>query len=54
MAAKYVLAVLSMLFLVLAAGRALAGGPKGQVRTWLLIGVVFGAVSAYLFYQQGL
>ena len=26
-------------------------GSHPQVRTWLLIGVIFGVVSAWLFYQ---
>jgi hypothetical protein len=53
MAAKYILAALSALFLVLAAWR-LAGGTAAshpQARTWLIIGVIFALVSAWLFYQ---
>jgi hypothetical protein len=55
MAAKYILAALSIVFLALAAWRALqsAGRAHPQTRTWLLVGAIFGAVSAWLFYQQG-
>jgi len=51
MAAKYILAVLSAIFLVLAASRLAKGGAAShpQTRTWLLIGVIFAAVSAWLF-----
>jgi high-affinity Fe2+/Pb2+ permease len=48
-AAKYILAGLAAVFIVMALAR---GGPSHpQSRTWLLIGVIFGAVSAWLFYQ---
>ena len=55
MATKYILAALSAVFLVLAFIRmAQSGGkPYPQSRTWLLIGAIFGAVSAWLFYQDG-
>jgi ammonia channel protein AmtB len=54
MATKYILAGLAALFLALAIGRLAAGGPRSQPqnRTWLLIGVIFGAVSAWLFFQE--
>lgn len=54
MAAKYILAALSAVFLVLAASRIARGGAAShpQTRTWLLIGVIFAAVSAWLFYRQ--
>jgi hypothetical protein len=50
---KYILGVLAIVFLALALARIAGGGAKagGQARTWLLIGVIFGAVSAWLFYQ---
>ena len=51
MAAKYILAALSALFLVLAVSR-MAGGSGAsppQTRTWLIIGVIFALVSAWLF-----
>ena len=53
MAAKYILAVLSVVFLSLGVIRIASVGSKAhpQSRTWLLIGTIFGAVSAYLFYQ---
>jgi hypothetical protein len=53
MAAKYILAALSALFLVLAVWR-MAGGAAAshpQARTWLLIGVIFALVSAWLFFR---
>lgn len=53
MAAQYILAALAIVFLVMGIGRsARAGGtrhPEGK--TWLLIGVIFAAVSAWLFSQ---
>jgi hypothetical protein len=48
MAAKYILAALSVLFLILTFARR-AHAP--QARTWLLIAVIFAIVSAWLFYQ---
>ena len=51
MAAKYILAALSALFLVLAVWR-MAGGSgasRPQTRTWLIIGVIFALASAWLF-----
>lgn len=53
MIARYILAALAVAFLVAGALRASrAGASHPQSRTWLLIGVVFGAVSAWLFYQE--
>lgn len=53
MAAKYILAALAVIFLVLAVSRITRGGHAAhpQIKTWLLIAVIFGAVSAWLFYQ---
>jgi hypothetical protein len=54
MLTKYILGVLAFVFFALA----LTGiGRRGataqpQVRTWLIIGAIFGAVSAWLFYQE--
>jgi hypothetical protein len=52
-AAKYVLAVLSSAFLI--AGSVRLGRDGGnahpQSRTWLFIGVMFGVVSGWLFWQ---
>lgn len=55
MNAKYILAALSVVFLILAATRlARGGGPlHPQTRTWLLVGVIFAVVSAWLFYREG-
>jgi len=50
MAAKYILAALSVAFLVTGLLRRVhTGGPHPQSRTWLLVGAIFGAVSLWLF-----
>jgi hypothetical protein len=48
---RYILAVLSAVFLALAAGQMARGrGPAHpQTRTWLLVGVIFAVVSGWLF-----
>jgi len=47
MAAQTILGVLSLVFLVLGGLRWLRDGRVGPAaRTWLLIGMIFGAVSA--------
>jgi hypothetical protein len=54
LAAKYILAALACAFLV-AGGVRLAGNkgtPHPQSRTWLLIGVIFGVVAAWLWYRS--
>ena len=53
MLTKYILGALAIVFVGLAVVRTASGGTKAhpQARTWLLIGVIFGAVSAWLFYQ---
>jgi hypothetical protein len=53
MAAKYLLGAFAVAFLIAATIRvSRAGGVRHpQTRTWLLIGVIFGAVSAWLFFQ---
>jgi hypothetical protein len=53
--AKYIIAALSAIFLLLAATRLARGGGAShpQTRTWLLVGVIFAVVSAWLFYRQG-
>jgi hypothetical protein len=51
MAAKYILAGLALAFLAAGAVRLIGGPAHPQGRTWLLIGVIFGAVSVWLFYQ---
>ena len=51
-AAKYILGALSVLFFGLALMRLAGGGARHpQVRTWLLVGAIFGAVSGWLFIQ---
>ena len=54
MSAKYILAGLAVAFLAAAAVRIMRerGWSHPQVRTWLLLGVIFSGVSAWLFYQQ--
>ena len=54
MNAKYILAVLALVFLIAAVRRlgGDGGALNGQSRTWLLIAVIFALVSAYLFYSQ--
>lgn len=55
MAAKYILAMLAVVFWVLVIGRmARDGGRVGPaVRAWLIIAVVFSAVSAWLWFGVG-
>jgi hypothetical protein len=50
-AAKYILAALAVAFFVASLMRASRGGGVShpQTKTWLLIGVIFTAVSAWLF-----
>jgi hypothetical protein len=52
-AAKYILAALSVVFIILAISRTARGGGAShpQTKTWLIIGLIFAAVSAWLFYQ---
>ena len=53
MATKFVMAGLSLFFLMIGILRLTRDGGRWhpQSRTWVLIGAIFGAVSAYLFYQ---
>jgi len=51
MAARYILAVLSLVFLTLALVGSARGRPRPQTRTWLIVGVIFGVVAAWLFAQ---
>ncbi len=55
MIAKYVLATLSAVFLLLAIARLVRDGGRThpQSRTWLFIGVAFALISGYLFVVQG-
>ena len=54
MAAKYILAALACVFLIAGVLRLGRDGGKQhpQSRTWLLIGGIFGIVSAWLFSRQ--
>ena len=54
MLAKYILAVLACVFLALTLTRSRGEGSSLRMRAWLLVGTIFAAVSAFLFYQQGL
>jgi uncharacterized membrane protein HdeD (DUF308 family) len=51
MAAKYILALLSVMFLVAGVRRVVRDGGNlhPQSRTWLLIAVIFAIVSGWLF-----
>ena len=50
MAAKYILALLSVGFLIAAARRLARDGQlQPQSRTWLLIAAIFALVSGWLF-----
>lgn len=51
MAARYILAALAVVFLVLAVSRMGSGKAHPQRKTWLIIGTLFAVVSAWLFYQ---
>jgi len=53
-AAKYILALLAVGFLAAALMRRARGTPhsRAQVKTWLLVAVVFGTVSAWLFLRS--
>ena len=53
MAARYILAALAVAFVAAAFMRFSrgAGISHPQAKTWLLIGLIFGAVSAWLFYR---
>jgi len=52
-AAKYILAALSIVFFALAIVRTIGTGGAAfpQIRTWVIIGIIFGLVSAWLFSQ---
>jgi hypothetical protein len=50
MAAQYIFGCLAVVFLVLASLRSAREGKVGPAaRTWLMIGVIFGVVSAWLW-----
>jgi hypothetical protein len=52
-AARYILAVLAVAFLAAALRRLSRGGgiSHPQTKTWLLIAVIFGVVSAWLWWR---
>lgn len=54
MATKYILAVLSLVFLTMAAARMMrnASDTAGQARTWLIVGVTFAVISGWLFVSE--
>ena len=54
MAAKYILAALSLVFLSMAASRRTrdGAGAASQARTWMIVGVTFAVVSAWLFIRS--
>lgn len=53
LSARGILAVLSVVFLGLALVRIAQGGKSSHpaIRTWLIVGVIFGVVSAWLWFQ---
>jgi len=55
LATKYILAILAVVFWLLVVGRiARDGGRVGPAaRSWLIIAVVFSAVSAWLWFGVG-
>ena len=53
-AAKYILALVAVAFLAAALIRLSAGGAIShpQTKTWLLIAVIFGVISAWLWWRK--
>jgi hypothetical protein len=52
--AKMIFALLGPLFLMMAAFRTLrAGKLVPQAKTWLIIGIIFSAVAAWLWFGPG-
>jgi hypothetical protein len=50
MAAQYILGPLALAFLIFGIARSVRDGQIGPpARTWLLIGLIFGGVSAWLW-----
>ena len=49
MFARYILAALGSIFLLLAVVGIATGRPRPQTRTWLLVGGIFLAVAVWLF-----
>ena len=54
MAAKYIFPLLAVAFLVLVLVRVSGGAgiSHPQTKTWLLIAVIFGVVSAWLWWRK--
>lgn len=54
MTARHILATLALVFTVLALARIARNGRAGyvQARAWLLVAVIFGAVSAWLYLKS--
>ena len=52
MAAKYILASLALVFLCAGGLGITRARHAGQARAWLLIGAIFGTVSAWLFVRS--
>jgi hypothetical protein len=48
MAAKYILSVLSLIFIAAALSRR-GGSGNVQAKTWFVVGVIFAAVAAWLW-----
>jgi hypothetical protein len=54
MEARYILGSLAVVFLVLGGLRSALEGKIGPAaRTWLMIGVIFGVVSAWIWLSSG-
>lgn len=55
LSARGILAVLSAVFLALAVAKIVGGRTPAHpaVRTWLIVGVIFGSVSAWLWFGRG-
>jgi hypothetical protein len=53
MSAPIVIAVLAVLFLSLGVARAVRNGSLShpRTRTWLLVGAIFGVMSAYSYFS---
>jgi hypothetical protein len=53
LAAKHLLAGASLIFLVLGCARAMRSGiAHPQARVWLLVAIIFGLVSGYLYVRE--
>lgn len=50
---KFIFSALGPLFLLLAAWSFMNGGNAPRGRTWLVLGVIFSAVAAWLWWSAG-